>query len=466
MGTAGISRRDFVRTAACGLGVAALGPGPTLASLDGGRTRKPNILFIITDQQTMRAMSAYGNPHVHTPGMDSIAQAGIRFEKSYCTAPICSPSRSSILTSRIPEVAGVRYNGMPVHAIIPNFGHVFRRAGYATAWAGKWHLGEYYVRDKIKYGFDHLRSEVATALGVETDEAVADEAVRYLRSRHDRPFLLGVSFVNPHDICYWIRGKHIPLELPEPPERPPLPSNFDADPDEPAFITKCRLRQYYAEEVYYTRSWNEEKWREYLSSYYQLTERVDRAIARVIAALREQHLEEDTLVIFTSDHGEGMAAHRWVVKLMLYEEPVTVPLILSWKGVTPQAAVDRDHLASGLDILPTMCDYGGVDPPEGVQGVSLRPVIEQPELPGRDFVAAELRPDPADYGMQGRMIRTGRYKYIRFSLGRYPEMLFDLETDPGETRNLAKDMAMHDTLEEHRSLLADWITRADDRFPL
>ena len=113
-----------------------------------------------------------------------------------------------------------------------------------------------------------------------------------------------------------------------------------------------------------------------------------------------------------------------------------------------------------------MCDYAGIEIPEGCQGMSLRSVIERPKLPGRDFVVTELRPEPSDTTVQGRMLRTRRHKYIRFSHGGNPEMLFDLTEDPGETRNLAQDPALGDVLEEHRTLLANWITKAGDWFPL
>jgi choline-sulfatase len=153
-----------------------------------------------------------------------------------------------------------------------------------------------------------------------------------------------------------------------------------------------------------------------------------------------------------------------VVKLMLHEEPVTVPLIVSWKGVTPSGRVDEEHLASGVDILPTICDYAGVRPLKGVTGGSLRPLIEDPDLPGRDFVVSELYPDPKCPEMQARMLRTRRYKYVAFSEGRNREMLFDLYADPGEMRNLALIPASQEELSNHRRLLRQWMAETDDRF--
>lgn len=121
-----------------------------------------------------------------------------------------------------------------------------------------------------------------------------------------------------------------------------------------------------------------------------MTERVDRAIGRVLGALSERGLEENTLIIFTSDHGDGSGSHKWAAKLNLYEESATVPFAISWKGVTPAGRVDREHLVSGLDVLPTMCDYAGVKGLASFRGRSMRSVIENASAEWRDFVVTEL----------------------------------------------------------------------------
>jgi arylsulfatase A-like enzyme len=221
------------------------------------------------------------------------------------------------------------------------------------------------------------------------------------------------------------------------PDAPALPPNFPRDPFEPQFITQCRQRRHYGSEQIHTRHWTTDHWRGYLKTYYRFVEMVDVQVGRILNTLRHQRMEQDTLVVFTSDHGEGAAAHQWVVKLMLYEEPATVPLIWSWPGVIPAGRVDAGHLASGVDLLPTLCDYAGIDPPRDLAGASLRPVIDNPDLPGREFLVCELQPDNRDPDMLARMIRTRQHKYVAFSCGEDREMLFDLTSDPGETCNLA-----------------------------
>ncbi len=454
-----MDRRQFVREILGGLAGSLVA---AKAYAQKPRPR-PNILFMFTDQQHLRAMSAYGNPHLHTPAMDSIAAAGVRFELSYCTFPLCSPSRSSLLTGRMPHETGVRWNGMAPDRAIANMGQVFRAAGYHTVWGGKWHLPRYIPRPGDTVGFDFLIG--GHSLGAKMDDPLGEACAQFLRQRPKQPFLLAASFMNPHDICSWIRAHKEPQAHPEVEQYPPLPPNFNVDPNEPQYVKEWREKGFGlgSQAVAIAARWTPEHWRYYLSAYLRFCEMVDRAVGKVLAALREAGLEEQTLIVFTSDHGEGMAAHRWVQKTSFYEEASKVPLIFAWKGVTPAGGVDRTHLVSGIDILPTMCDYAEIEPPAGVRGISLRPFIEGREARGHEFVVGEI----SRFGIrerQGRMLRTKRYKYIVFNGGENPEQLFDLSQDPGETRNLAREPAAAGILREHRALLAQWIADTGDDF--
>ncbi len=423
---------------------------------------RPNILFLFTDQQAAGALSCTGNPHLSTPHMDRLAAGGMRFAQAYCAAPVCGPSRSSLASGCMPSETGVLVNGMSPDESLANMGQVFGRAGYQTAWSGRWHLPDNPGRGGVMRGFEALHDPaVRLGLGSAGDGPVTEAAVQFLQRRHDRPFLLGVSLCNPHDICHWI------MDPPAPPATaeglPPLPANFAVDPDEPEFIQQCRRRTYYGQEGTRTRDWDEIQWRAYLAAYYRYTEEVDRHIGRLLDTLRQCGLEENTLVVFTSDHGEGLAAHRWVVKLMLYEEPMRVPFMVRWPGVVAAGAVDQQRLVSGIDVLPTLCDYAGVECPP-VTGQSLKPLIEDPAAVGRALLVAQLCPDTEDLDMQGRMLRTQRYKYIVFSRGRNPELFFDLQADPGETRNRVRDLALAGEVQRHRALLDNWCVQHGDSF--
>ena len=216
--------------------------------------------------------------------------------------------------------------------------------------------------------------------------------------------------------------------------------------------------------IAWTPGWGETEWRRYLYAYYRLTERVDQQIGRLLEALEESGLSDNTLIVLTSDHGEGVAAHKWVTKLMLWEEVVKVPFVIRLSGVVPQNRLDSRRLVSGVDLLPTLCDYAGIAAPANLRAHSLRPLIENPALPGRHYVVSELQAFRDDVTKKGRMIRTARYKYIVFSHGQRPELLFDLETDPGETVNLAYQSAYREVVSEHRSLLQQEMEDSVDPF--
>jgi arylsulfatase A-like enzyme len=220
--------------------------------------------------------------------------------------------------------------------------------------------------------------------------------------------------------------------------------------------------------AYPTIQWPPERWRQYRWAYYRLVEKVDARIGLILDALRESGQEENTLIIFSSDHGDGLGAHRWNQKQVLYEESVRVPFIVSLKGVTRAGHVDREHLiSSGLDLIPTMCDYAGIAPPPGLRGRSVRALAEgrQPET-WRNLLVSEtvLYTPGKSRRVTGRMLRTDRYKYIVYSQGSLREQLFDITRDPGERVNLVQSPQHQTTLQGHLKRLAAWCNQTDDPF--
>ena len=440
---------------------------------------KPNILFVFTDQQTINAMSCSGNGYLETPAMDRLAETGVRFEQSYCTSPVCAPSRSSMITSRMPHETGYDFNRSPreepLEIEFPTMGEIFMDAGYRTVWAGKWHLPESYpLRAKSNYhsipGFELLPFYDSTknypewGYGDTTDIYLADAAVSFIEHYKDKePFLLAVSFCNPHDICY-VPTKPDSYPIPDNKKMlPPLPKNFNVDPDEPTLIQNKREQTWYGGEIVAAADFTDTDWKNYIYHYYRMTERVDQQIGRIIDALKESGLLENTLIIFTSDHGDGAGSHRWAAKLNLYEESVKVPFIISWKGEISHGV--SQALISGLDILPTMCDYAGIAIPESFLGKSFKPFLDAPEIASDEFIVTELATDPKDPTWKGRMIRKKQYKYNLYSKGERYEQLFDLAEDPGEMQNLASEPSMQEVKELLRSELVKWMEETDDDFP-
>ena len=473
-----LKRRDFLRGAAAGIGAIGAGIAPTILARAADAPRRPNVLFIMTDQQHWRMMSCAGNPYLKTPAMDGLAAAGTRFDLAYAAFPLCIPARVAMVTGRMPSRSGITDNiGQVPEAFLggvkrdETLGAVFQRAGYETAYGGKVHLPRG-LGPIDQIGFQYISKDERDGL--------ADACVEFLGRKHDKPFLLVASFINPHDICYmaidaFAKASGSPqafpqsnrertclaeaLHLPEGVSReeffrklcPPVPDNYAIPAGEPACAVAER-----AFRAYVRQNWTDEDWRLHRWAYCRLTERVDAEIARVLAALRQGGLEENTVVVFTSDHGDMDASHRLEHKSVLYEEAAHVPFIISAKGATRGGAVDRTHLVSAhLDLIPTLCDYAGIAPPAGLPGRSIRPLIEGRAPPAwRDAVAAEVP--------RGRMIRTARFKYNRFSTGE--EQLFDMEKDPGEMTDLARRPDQQAVLDDHRRRLAAWCTETGDTF--
>ena len=410
--------------------------------------KPPNIVLIMTDQQTRDALSCAGNKWVKTPAMDRLAAAGTRYTRAYCAYPVCSPSRSSVFTGVLPHAAGVMENGKPIRQGLPTLGEVFSKAGYNTAYGGKWHLPKSF--DGMM-GFTKIAG--GSALGKNMDSPLADACVDWLGKKPNDPFFLVASFMNPHDICDWIRQHKGTREHPGLASYPDAPKNLAVDPNEPEAIQYHRQQGYdlMSQAVGIASSWREEEFRHYLHDYYRMVEDVDRQVGRLLDALGQDTWREDTVIAFCSDHGEGTGGHKWVQKASFYEESARVPLILAGQRI-PQRKMNP-ALASLEDLMPTFCELASVKTPESCTGTSL--------LSGkRTMVSSQLR--YGDASREGRMIRTHRYKYVLFNGGKNPEQLFDLASDPGETRNLAGVAAMKKVLAEHRGLLKDLAKRTGD----
>ena len=467
-------RREFLKTfgttiASSGAALAWKGQHAYAKGNVTSQANRPNILYIMTDQQFAGAMSCAGNKYLKTPAMDSIAENGVLFEKAYCADPLCVPSRTVMMTGRMPHETGITYNVRAKRDSVrlPMMGTILSRAGYDCGYVGKWHIPN--PTDQVDlHGFTTVQ---LTKLDNRIQPACAD----FISRKRDNPFLLVASFVNPHDICGWpsasvggrnLRNGPIP-EAPPAGQCPPLPDNFEIPPCEPDII---RAMQELAPRWYSIASeWNGDTWRQYRWAYYRLVEKVDEQIGIVLDALRKSGQEDNTLIIFASDHGDGMGAHRWNQKMVLYEETTRVPFIVSFKGVTRPGYVNRGHLVStGLDLIPTMCDYAGIKPPDALLGASVRALAEgrKPKA-WRDFVVTETEfghQFGQGDGVYGRMLRTARYKYVVYSEGNLREQLTDMERDPGEMVNLVESPKHKAILEGHRRRLAAWCKGTNDFF--
>jgi arylsulfatase A-like enzyme len=420
-------------------------------------------------------MSCAGSEDLRTPAMDRLAREGVRFEQAYCVQPLCTPSRASMWTGLSPRQAGAPRNEMPIsESLRPReMGRLFAGAGYDCAYGGKWHVPGLTIQEREQHGFRKISPQVSQRPNLDGgDDHLTEACKAFLRGRRgqERPFLLAASFDNPHNICEYASGAKLPQgpipAAPSPAACPALPPNFAVPPYEPEAL---RFEQSADPGIYPTAGYTPDDWRRYRWAYCRLVEKVDGLIGQVLDALDDTGLWETTLVVFSSDHGDGGGAHQWSQKCALYEESVRVPLLLRPPGPPGPGRADREHLVSGgLDLLPTFCDYGGVAAPPGLEGLSLRPLIGGGPAPAwRDHLVVETVFD-GDRGRatSGRMVRSRRYKYAVYNWGKLREQLFDLERDPGEMVNLAVSASHAHVLKDHRRRLADWCRRTGDDLDL
>jgi N-sulfoglucosamine sulfohydrolase len=410
---------------------------------------KPNFIIFIADDAAWNDFGPYGNNNIKTPNIKRLAEEGLVFNNAFLTTSSCSPSRCSILTGRYPHSTGAPELHMPLPSDQLLFAGELQKAGYFTAVAGKYHLGP-------------ARSEFDTIYG--GNPSGCEYWMEALQNRpKDKPFFLWLAALDPH-------RNYFPNTIPEPhrPEEvivpPYLPDNDSTRKD--------------------------------LALYYDEISRLDDYIGQVMAELKNQGVDENTLVIFMSDNGSPFPR----AKTRLYDSGIKTPFIVRWpvklkKGTT-------DAMISSVDIAPTLCELAEAGLSDTYQGVSFVPALNDPSAEVREYIAAEH--NWHDYQAHERAVRNNRYLYIRNSFPqlnasppadavrsityqemirlykegklnefqldcfiepRDPEELYDVVEDPFQFTNLAQDPEYGSALSEMRNLLDKWIEETNDSIP-
>lgn len=419
----GLTRRRFMQACATTGVVATASPWLLGQASAAPRNKPPNILMVSTDQWHADAFSHLGSPWVRTPHSDRIAERSVRFKRAYAADPVCAPSRTSWITGRMPVEHGVIGNQSRVLPSVIDMGQWFGQHGYETAHFGKWHTPGRHPTGS--YQFNHGMHPA----GQYGDNSVAQMAASYLLNRDKRkPFMAHVAFMNPHDICQvscFHTGKGIvPVD---PADLPPLPDNFRARPDEPQTLVR-KVRNSFRRAQH--KSWDDNDWRVYIWMYYRYCELVDAAIGRVLDALDACGERDNTLLVYTSDHGEGLGHHGLFTKAFMYESAARVPFYLSYPDHMQPGTVNESVPISGVDLFPTFCHAAGIPTPPDLCGEDLLTQYRQGKSSRGALVTS------ASFG--GHMVRDDRYKLIRYDDDPTAQ-LFDLVDDPGETRNLASE---------------------------
>ena len=427
---------------------------------------RPNILFILSDDQGPWAMNCAGTPELKTPNLDGLATSGIRFENFFCASPVCSPARASILTGQMPSQHGVQdFLRAGNSASLPSDGRTIQYLegrttyveiladnGYDCGLSGKWHLGD---SATPQAGFDFwnvhatgagdyysapmFREGVAYSADGYVSDVITDNAIGYLNSQlvSGTPFSLNVHFTAPH--APWGREQH-PPELYEGYFTNGSFESVRWDPIHPAHLAKKGSSGSIGRGA--------DERRELLSGYFSAITAMDSNIGRLIGWLERNDLRDNTLVIFSADHGEGSGHHRMILKGFFEEESWAVPLVISQRSTLSGSRSDSSHLISGVDISATICDYAGAPPlPHASIATSLRPFLEgSNDIPWREYVVGENRSSIA--------IRDEEFKSILYDSSE--RRLYHLADDPLETRDLVNESGFEHIKESHGNYLAEY----------
>lgn len=460
-----IPRREFLRRAAMlGAGAAAAALPTARAAPGAPLARRPNLLFVFSDEQSWDMLGCYGNEQIITPNLDRLAAQGVRFNHCVSSSPVCTPYRGMLMSGQHPLCCGTMYND--IQLLTNNglsFGQVLRDAGYRMGYVGKWHL---YGGDRNRpipagphrHGFDgvflsnncHVNytpgqcyywNDAGEKVFFQEWEVFGQtrQALEFLDGgAQDEPFALFVSWHPPHDNGRTKEGIWRYETIPE------LMNLYDPD--------KIPFRPNFDSTVHDKRSYH---------GHMAMCSGVDIAFGWLMDTLREKGLEENTLVVFTSDHGDLLGSHgRPWPKGFPEDGSVRVPLILRWPGRLP-AGRTSDLLVGTLDLMPSLLGLLGLPVPSTCQGQDLSRHI----LAGRDDAVASVPLFLLNANWRG--VYTHRYTYStcpvenpKFSL----RVLYDKRADPLQMRNLYDEPGQRTVRDELQRLTDDWRTRFDDRF--
>jgi arylsulfatase A-like enzyme len=501
------SRRSFLRSTALGTAAAAMNPGRAIAAA----ARKPNLLVILTDEQRPDTMAVYGNTKIKTPNMSRLASESAVFMNAYVTQPVCTPARASIMTGLWPHQSGCMQNDVALPQDRKALPELVDDPDYRTGYFGKWHLG-----DEIfpQHGFEEWRgmedgywkyyhqnrdtkklssyAEWLASLGHKPDGTrgeysrgfvsrlpIEHSKTKYLETqaceffqRHQKdPFILCLSFLEPH---MPFSG---PLNDFYKPEDVDLPANFN-DPledNEPAsyrFRSKKYVTGLYANEFDLTK---DDEWRRLIANYWGLATQVDRSLGVILDKLETLGLAEDTIVAYTSDHGDMMGSHKLIEKGYMYQEAMKVSWLVRAPRLGRKQQIVEGH-ASHIDLVPTVLDLMGARTNVTLPGMSRVPEMKgeaqltdpvfvqwnapKPLQEGRNPAGALLKEGPALGPNSRAVIMPDGWKLVLHDtdLGQ----LYNLTNDPGETTNLFDQPEQKSKITDLTNEIRQWQDRIAD----
>jgi arylsulfatase A-like enzyme len=484
---------------------------------------KKNLIFIFTDEQSADTMKAYGNNFIRTPNMEKLAMDGAVFKNTYVTQPVCSPSRSTLMTGLYPHNSGCTENNKALCKDVKCIPELIDYEVYKTAYLGKWHLGDevfaqhgfetwvsiedfysaYYSDDKDPFahssytdyllsnefapdikkenGFITFSREFTSRLSKEHSKPkyLAREACKFIDKNKNNPFILVVNFFEPHmPFTSCNDDMYDPDEI-------PLPDTFEMDilPNQQPKLKLFRKQ--------YEKCGDEsiplktaEDWKRVRANYYGMVSLVDEALGDIIEKLKSEGLYDDAVIVYTSDHGDMMGSRKLVGKCNMFEEAVKVPFLLKAPEIKPCIL---EHNVSQVDIVPTLLDFLGCTDHAELDGYSLKNYILHNEKPMQQDVFITWHGYNSGFGdivgsdmgfklweneyseedlkkILGDLVRTVvTPDMLKYTWSKYfSDELYDLKTDPHEINNLAGNKEYHEVIQELKSRIEQWKRRVGE----
>jgi arylsulfatase A-like enzyme len=474
------------------------------------KKRKPNLLFLWTDQQRFDTMAVYGNDVIQVPNLNKLADESIVFKRAYVSQPVCTPARSTVMTGLWPHQNGCAANNIPLKKETKCFPELIDDPDYKTAYMGKWHLGDEicaqhgfdeweaiedgYIKhysdscDKnsrssyhhflVEHGYEPDISKGIFSRGFAARRPIEhckptflEESARdFIERNRENPFMLYVNFLEPHT-PFW--G---PLNDLHSPDKVGVPQNAD-DPLEENEPLRYKLSSEAFNKNYGT---DKNQWAKINAIYHGLVSQVDKAVGGILDKLDELGLRENTIIVYTSDHGEMMGSHGMFAKQYMYEESVRVPWLLQVPGKhSNQIIVEKP--VSHIDLVPTLLDFmGREEKGANLPGKSLVRLISGEKKQG-DYVFVEWNPNVLHYKKGTKLATESEIEWIRQEhqrsvispagwklclSDRDKHQLFDLNNDPLETINLYDSETHQETINELTEKIHDWQAKVGDNIKI
>jgi len=471
-----LTRRSFLQAGVAGLGAAAL----TKSAADekeSSSVRRPNVLYILCDQWRAQALSCYGDPNIQTTHIDALTHEGVRFTHCYSNSPVCSPYRAMLMSGRYPTRTGVYKNCVLLPEEEYCIAEAFGKAGYTTGYIGKWHLdGDgkpgFIAPGPRRQGWQrfvgHNRGHkyfngvyfkdspepITIPEGSFEPDHQTNMAMEWIAeyTQQDKPWFVMLSWGGPHT----------PYEAPQNymdmfnPLSFTLRSNVDENVSRPDDVSKKHQAKYYDKQNGLSAT------RANLQGYYAHAKNLDDNVGRLMKFLNEKGLSDNTLVIFTSDHGDMHHSQGYVFKSKPWEEAIGVPMIARWpRGIPAKREVKA--LLAGIDIFPTLCGLCGVPIPEGKDGINYSHLFRDQPGVQRESVFLSIGFPSLEMSKNGwRGVRTARYTYAwKHETGK-PWVLYDNDNDPYQMHNLVTEPDSKALRNEMNDLLIDWLRKVED----